>query len=131
MSKPQFCLDNLVTCTNSRDCSRQRQGENPVVLTAREPRRLHPPQVPARGCHSHSVLPHCLEDVNSLLQHWTQRQAAREIPFWFKQVEKADWHGKWVSAVDRTPIGAGSGDQSELEPKDAHRDQEQEGEKGA
>ncbi|KAF8260380.1 hypothetical protein EI94DRAFT_1706336 [Lactarius quietus] len=31
----------------------------------------------------------CLEDVDSLLKHWTQRQAAGEVPLQFRKVEKA------------------------------------------
>jgi hypothetical protein len=87
------------------------------TLTLRNKRKL-------RVCDIIQFYHICLEDVNSLLQHWTWRQAAGEIPFWFKQVEKADRHGKQVLAADRTPIGAGSGDQLELELKDAHGDEE-------
>ncbi|KAN0139582.1 hypothetical protein V8E53_002611 [Lactarius tabidus] len=52
-----------------------------------------------------------LKDINSLLQHWMQRQASREIPFRF--VTKADWHGPRV--------------QSELELQDDHVEQGREG----
>ncbi|KAH8982776.1 hypothetical protein EDB86DRAFT_2834214 [Lactarius hatsudake] len=34
----------------------------------------------------------CLDNVNSLLKHWIQRQATSKIPFCFKKVDKADWH---------------------------------------
>ncbi|KAH9030878.1 hypothetical protein EDB85DRAFT_2146392 [Lactarius pseudohatsudake] len=34
-----------------------------------------------------------LEDANSLLKHWTQRQAAGEVPFRFKKMDKAGRHG--------------------------------------
>ncbi|KAH9012500.1 hypothetical protein EDB85DRAFT_2158986 [Lactarius pseudohatsudake] len=38
-----------------------------------------------------------LDDANSLLKHWIQRQAASEIPFRFKKLDKVDRHhgGKW------------------------------------
>lgn len=68
-----------------------------------------------------------LEDLNSLLQHWTQRQAAGDIPFRFKKLDRL---GKRELAADNTPTGVGPGDQSESEPQDAREDQEQEGVSG-
>ena len=38
-----------------------------------------------------------LDDANDLLQHWTQRQAAGEIPLEFKNNIKADHRGTWAS----------------------------------
>ena len=67
-----------------------------------------------------------VENINSILHHWTQRQAAGEIPFRFK---KADRQGKRASAVESAPIGVGPRDQSEPEPQDAC-DQERERDSG-
>ena len=39
----------------------------------------------------------CLDDANALLQHWTQRQAAGEIPLKFKNNIKANCHGTQAS----------------------------------
>ena len=61
-----------------------------------------------------------LGDLNSLLQHWTQRQDAGEITFRFK---KADRQGKQASAVENTPIGVGPRAESESDPQDVHEDQ--------
>ncbi|KAH9035450.1 hypothetical protein EDB83DRAFT_2318750 [Lactarius deliciosus] len=53
----------------------------------------------------------CLDDANSLLKHWIQRQAAGKIPFCFKKVDKADWHhdggagGSSSSANGQQPCG--------------------------
>jgi hypothetical protein len=47
-----------------------------------------------------------LEDANTLLQHWTQRQASGEIPFRFKNNPKVDRGGKRASAGDNVPIPA-------------------------
>ena len=66
------------------------------------------------------------EDADALLKHWTQRQAAGEIPFRFKKVDKADLRGKRASAVnDNAPTGVEPKDQSEGGTQDAHKDQEQ------
>ena len=68
-----------------------------------------------------------VDELNSLLQHWTQRQASGEIPFRFKTIEKIDRQRKRASTVDDTPIGAGRADQSESQQQDAHGDQERVG----
>ena len=61
-----------------------------------------------------------LRDLNSLLQHWTQRQDAGEISFCFK---KADRQGKQALAVENTPIGVGPRAKLELDPQDVREDQ--------
>jgi hypothetical protein len=58
-----------------------------------------------------------LEDANALLQHWTQRQAAGEIPFRFKKVGKADHQSKPSSGEDNASTGVG--------PSHIHGNQEQ------
>ena len=64
-----------------------------------------------------------LGDLNSLLQHWTQRQAAGNISF---HVKKADRQGKQASAAENTPIGVGPRDESELGLQDPCEGQERE-----
>ena len=61
-----------------------------------------------------------LGDLNSLLQHWMQRQDAGEISFCFKKV---DCQGKQASAVENTPIGVGPRAELELDPQDVCEDQ--------
>ena len=61
-----------------------------------------------------------LGDLNSLLQHWMQRQDAGEITFRFK---KADRQGKQASAVENTPIGVGPRAKLESDPQDVREDQ--------
>jgi hypothetical protein len=69
-----------------------------------------------------------IHDLDTLLQHWAQRQASGQIPFRFKNVGRLDRYGKRASATtDDTPIEAGLGGQSESQPQDAHDDQEREG----
>jgi hypothetical protein len=59
-----------------------------------------------------------LDDANALLKHWTQRQAAGEIPFRFKKFDKADQRGKRASADEDASAGMGS------RPPNARKDQE-------
>ncbi|KAN0136928.1 hypothetical protein V8E53_005369 [Lactarius tabidus] len=49
----------------------------------------------------------CINDADSLLRHWMQRQAAGEIPFQFKNILMAKQHKKLASAGDSTPTPAG------------------------
>ncbi|KAI9456959.1 hypothetical protein BJY52DRAFT_1187564 [Lactarius psammicola] len=42
-----------------------------------------------------------LEDTNALLKHWTQRQAASEIPFRFKKLDKADGYEGSLGDIHR------------------------------
>ncbi|KAH9173118.1 hypothetical protein EDB89DRAFT_2069116 [Lactarius sanguifluus] len=50
-----------------------------------------------------------LGDTNALLQHWTTRQAAGQIPFCFKKGDKNSWQSK---AAD---IETGNGDEADLD----------------
>jgi hypothetical protein len=68
-----------------------------------------------------------LEDANALLEHWTQRQAAGEISFRFRKVEKADRNGKRKSAEVGGSIGI---DLSNGDSQDTREDQEQESDAG-
>lgn len=52
-----------------------------------------------------------LEDANTLLQHWTQRQASGEIPFRFKNNPEANKRGKRASEDVNAPTLAGPTDQ--------------------
>jgi hypothetical protein len=56
-----------------------------------------------------------LEDANALLRHWTQRQAAGEIPFRFKKVDKADRQGKGAEGEDDASTGVGPRDQENVQ----------------
>ncbi|KAH9168202.1 hypothetical protein EDB89DRAFT_2074137 [Lactarius sanguifluus] len=47
----------------------------------------------------------CLDNANSLLKHWIQRQAAGEIPFHFKKVDKADQHHDGLT-LTRVPMAS-------------------------
>ncbi|KAH9170156.1 hypothetical protein EDB89DRAFT_1908025 [Lactarius sanguifluus] len=50
-----------------------------------------------------------LGDANTLLQHWTTRQAAGQIPFRFKKGDKNSWQSK------EADIGTGNGDEADLD----------------
>ncbi|KAF8268514.1 hypothetical protein EI94DRAFT_1700174 [Lactarius quietus] len=63
------------------------------------------------------------EDVDALLQHWSWRQGAGEIPLRFKNIGKADRREKQVLAADDTSTPVGPAGQLE---RDARKDQEQE-----
>ncbi|KAF8257949.1 hypothetical protein EI94DRAFT_1708448 [Lactarius quietus] len=54
-----------------------------------------------------------VENANALLKHWTQRQAAGEIPFQFKNGVNTDRRGKKVSVNANTSDPVGPRDQSE------------------
>lgn len=54
-----------------------------------------------------------LDDANALLQHWTQRQAAGEIPLRFKNNFKADRRGLRASEDGDTSTPVVPRDQSE------------------
>jgi hypothetical protein len=56
---------------------------------------------------------HNINDADALLKHWTQRQAAREIPFWFKNLPMAKQHEKRDLAQDNNTTPAGPTDQPE------------------
>ncbi|KAF8262443.1 hypothetical protein EI94DRAFT_1704760 [Lactarius quietus] len=43
-----------------------------------------------------------MKDADSLLKHWTQRQAAGEVPLWFRKVEKAGLRRTQSSASGNT-----------------------------
>ncbi|KAF8274719.1 hypothetical protein EI94DRAFT_1695847 [Lactarius quietus] len=51
-----------------------------------------------------------VEDADALLKHWTQRQAAGEIPFQFNNGVNTNQHGKNVSVNANTsdPVGQGT-----------------------
>ncbi|KAF8262968.1 hypothetical protein EI94DRAFT_1808036 [Lactarius quietus] len=66
----------------------------------------------------------CVEDADALLKHWTQRQAAREIPFQFKNGVNTDWCGKKVSVNANTSNPVGPRDQSEGTLQDSQENQE-------
>lgn len=68
-----------------------------------------------------------VDDANALLKHWTQRQAAGEIPFRFKKFDKADRRGRRASADEDASTGVGLRDQLEGGPPNAHENQEQGG----
>jgi hypothetical protein len=65
-----------------------------------------------------------VDDANTLLKHWTQRQSAGEIPLRFMKSDKADRHGKRASADEDVYTGVGQKDQSEGGLPNAHEDQE-------
>ncbi|KAF8274182.1 hypothetical protein EI94DRAFT_1696126 [Lactarius quietus] len=69
----------------------------------------------------------CVEDADALLKHWTQRQAAGEIPFWFKNSVNTNRHGKKVSVNANTSDSVGPRDQSEGILKDSQENQERVG----
>ncbi|KAH9083384.1 hypothetical protein EDB83DRAFT_2309383 [Lactarius deliciosus] len=46
-----------------------------------------------------------LDDANSLLKHWIQRQTTGEIPFHFKKVDKADRHHDGLT-LTRVPMAS-------------------------
>jgi hypothetical protein len=50
-----------------------------------------------------------LEDANALLKHWTQRQAAGQVPFRFKDLKegKANRQSKQSSGEDNASAGVG------------------------
>ena len=54
-----------------------------------------------------------LDDANALLQHWTQRQAAGEIPLWFKNNFKANRCGLQASEDGDTTTPVVARDQLE------------------
>src|SRR6201996_6232911 len=54
-----------------------------------------------------------VNDANALLQHWTQRQAAGEIPFQFKNNFKDNWPSLWASEDSDASTSAVSRDQLE------------------
>ncbi|KAH9016604.1 hypothetical protein EDB84DRAFT_1567173 [Lactarius hengduanensis] len=62
-----------------------------------------------------------LEDANSLLKHWTQRQAAGEVPFRFKKMDKACRHG----SARAGPINQAEGD---VHGGQAHKETQGDGE---
>jgi hypothetical protein len=66
-----------------------------------------------------------LEDANALLEHWTQRQAAGEISFRFRKIEKANRDGKRESAEVGASVGMDQRDLSNGDPQDAREDREQ------
>jgi hypothetical protein len=65
------------------------------------------------------------EDVNAVLKHWTDRQAAGEIPFRFKNNPMANKRGKQSSADVNTPTPADPTEKSEEDRRDAGSNQEQ------
>ncbi|KAF8262952.1 hypothetical protein EI94DRAFT_1704374 [Lactarius quietus] len=67
----------------------------------------------------------CIEDADALLKHWTQRQAAREILFWFKSGVNANQCGKKVSVNDDTSSPVGPRNQPEGTLQDSQENQEQ------
>jgi hypothetical protein len=66
-----------------------------------------------------------IQDANALLKHWTQRQAAGEVPFRFR-TNVPDIRGKRASADVITPTPAGQTDQPEGDDQGAGRVQERE-----
>lgn len=67
-----------------------------------------------------------LEDANALLRHWTQRQAAGEIPFRFNKVDKADRQRKGASGEDNSSTGVPPRDQGNVQ-EDQEPDRESQG----
>ncbi|KAF8261280.1 hypothetical protein EI94DRAFT_1705653 [Lactarius quietus] len=65
-----------------------------------------------------------VEDIDALLKHWTQRQAAREILFQFKNSVNANRHGKKVSVNDDTSSPVGPRNQPEGTLQDSQENQE-------
>ena len=47
------------------------------------------------------------EDVNALLEHWTRRQAASEVPLSFKKVAKTVWPNKHALEESNTNTDTG------------------------
>ena len=68
-----------------------------------------------------------LEDANTLLQHWTQRQASGEIPFWFKNNLAANGHEKQTLEDVNAPILAGPLDQQDHQGTANHQELERNG----
>ena len=71
-----------------------------------------------------------LDDANALLKHWTERQAAGEIPFWFKKVAKANRQGGRASEDNGDPPAAVPRGvcQPDARQQDTYEDQAQGGE---
>lgn len=51
-----------------------------------------------------------VDNVNAILKHWTQRQAAGAIPFRFRKVDKADRLSRRSSGEDNASTGGGTSD---------------------
>jgi hypothetical protein len=66
-----------------------------------------------------------LEDADALLKHWTQRQAAGEIPFRFKDALKANRAGKRGSTDTNGTTSVGETERSGGDQRDAEENQEQ------
>ncbi|KAF8266107.1 hypothetical protein EI94DRAFT_1701992 [Lactarius quietus] len=66
----------------------------------------------------------CVKDADALLKHWTQRQAAREILFRFKNGVNTNRCGKKVSVNDDTSSPVGPRNQPEGTLQDSQENQE-------
>jgi hypothetical protein len=66
-----------------------------------------------------------LEDADALLKHWTQRQAAGQIPFRFKDALKVNRAGKRNSTDANGATSVGATDRSGGDQRDAEENQEQ------
>lgn len=58
------------------------------------------------------------DDVNALLEHWTQRQNDGKIPFRFKKVTKASQHSQSTSEESDTDNDMESSEESEEDSQD-------------
>ena len=65
------------------------------------------------------------EDVNAVLKHWTERQAAGEIPFRFKNLPTTSKRGKQSSADINTPTPASPTEKPEAGQRDTGSNQDQ------
>src|ERR1700761_3430214 len=63
-----------------------------------------------------------VNDANAFLQHWMQRQAAREIPFQFKNNFKDNWPSLWASEDGDASTSVMLRDQLERGPQNDQED---------